>query len=81
MNACTDHTSSLHTISVVVPVFNAETTLTRVVDELIRAFDSDSFRSRKLTLTEIILVNDCGIDNSDRVMRDLASRFPQVRNV
>jgi glycosyltransferase involved in cell wall biosynthesis len=71
-----------HRISIVVPVYQGEKTLTGVVDELL------AYTEPKLTddgnpyvVSEILLVFDHGPDNSAAVIRELARRHSQVRGV
>jgi len=62
-------------ISVVVPVYNSEGSLTPLVERLERVLPS---LARDW---EIILVNDGSRDNSWTVIRDLTARFPRVRGI
>ena len=71
-----------HTISVVIPVYGGSTSLPILVAEL------ESFTQPMLSLTgisfrvaEVILVNDCGPDGSEHVIRELAGRYPWVQAV
>ena len=57
-------------LSIVVPVYNSEHTLSAVVEEIHATFAGDSF--------EVVLVNDGSTDGSERVARDLAARFPHT---
>lgn len=59
------------TLSVVIPVYNAEKTIAELCAELIRLY-SQSYD------LEIVLVNDCSRDGSDRVCRLLQQEFEQV---
>ncbi|MBL0225332.1 MAG: glycosyltransferase family 2 protein [Geobacteraceae bacterium] len=56
-------------LSIVIPVFNAEKTIAALCNELI-ALLSDSFR------LEIILINDCSHDNTDAVCKQLHAEHP-----
>lgn len=58
-------------LSVIIPVYNAEKTITRLCAELIRLYD------HKYPL-EIVLVNDCSCDESDSVCRQVQLEFEQV---
>lgn len=62
-------------LSVVVPVYNSEGSLTPLVERLDRVLSSLAPE------WEIILVNDGSRDNSWQVIRDLAARFPRVRGI
>lgn len=59
------------TLSVVIPVYNAEKTIAGLCADLIRLY---GHRYR----LEIVLVNDCSRDGSDRVCRLLQQEFEQV---
>jgi glycosyltransferase involved in cell wall biosynthesis len=82
MHAEFDSRADLHTVSVVIPVYNGEHTLEAVVLELLRFADGSrtpagfSFR-----VSEIILVHDSGGDRSDDVIRSLAASSELVRAV
>ena len=71
-----------HTMSVVVPVYGGSTSLPILVAEL------ESFTRHILSpggisfrVAEVILVNDCGLDGSEHVIRELANRYPWVQAV
>ena len=55
--------------SVIVPIYNAEKTLRRCVDSLLREGYPDA---------EILLVNDGSSDGSGEICRDYADRYPNV---
>jgi glycosyltransferase involved in cell wall biosynthesis len=71
-----------HTLSVIIPVYRGERHLPGLVEEIApltvpqRTPDGRPYR-----VTELILVNDCGPDDSARVLRDLAAALPWVRPV
>jgi undecaprenyl-phosphate 4-deoxy-4-formamido-L-arabinose transferase len=71
-----------HTISVVIPVYQAEHTLGPVLAGLERWHEPfttpDGHRAR---VTEVILVHDCGPDDSARMMREIAATYDWVRPV
>ena len=56
-----------HEVSVVIPVYQGERTLGRVVDELAasRRASGRRPRGRPYRVTEVVLVHDCGPDASD----------------
>lgn len=58
-------------LSIVIPVYNAEKTIHRLVDELVRDLD---FHCR----LEIILVNDNSIDRSEEVCISLYEKYKKV---
>src|SRR5918998_3495203 len=74
--------ASVHTLSVVIPVYRGEQHLPALLDELAthteprRTPDGYCYR-----VAEVILVNDCGPDNSALVMRELAAKYDWVRPV
>jgi glycosyltransferase involved in cell wall biosynthesis len=71
-----------HTVSVVIPVYQGERTLSGLVDELSRFFEPRLTTDGHLfEITEILLVNDHSPDGSDQTMRKLAAQVPQIRNV
>jgi len=57
------------TLSIVVPAFNEEATLARVVEKLIQV----------PYLFEIVIVDDCSTDRTLEIARQLAAKYPQVR--
>jgi glycosyltransferase involved in cell wall biosynthesis len=57
------------TLSIVVPAFNEEATLARVVEKLIQV----------PYLFEIVIVDDCSTDRTLEIARQLAAQYPQVR--
>ncbi len=71
-----------HRLSVVVPVYQGERSLTGLMREL-EPFTSPFVTPRGHTavVTEVLLVHDNGPDNSARVMRELAAAHPFVRTV
>jgi glycosyltransferase involved in cell wall biosynthesis len=67
---------------VVIPVYGGEAHLGDVVDELEPyTHEQKTDGGRRYVVSEIILVHDCGTDGSPRVMRELAAKYPFVRNV
>jgi len=71
-----------HSISIVVPVYRGATTLGPLVAEiepLTAEFTTPN--GHLAVVAEVLLVYDNGTDNSPRVMRELANRYPFVRNV
>ncbi len=64
-------------ISIVVPVFQGERTLSALVDEIEPLTRSaQTPKGRAFRVTEVILVHDGATDDSHVVMQDLAARFP-----
>jgi glycosyltransferase involved in cell wall biosynthesis len=62
-------------LSVVVPVFNSEGSLTPLVERLVAVLPSVA------TEWEILLINDGSRDRSWEVVRELAARYPSVRGM
>lgn len=77
-----DETTSPHTVSVVIPVYQGELTLDAVVAELL-ALPSPwmSDAGHLIEVAEILLIWDNGPDGSAEVIRRLAATHPQVRPV
>jgi undecaprenyl-phosphate 4-deoxy-4-formamido-L-arabinose transferase len=71
-----------HTISVVIPVYGGENSLNAVVSEIESlTHPTKSKLGHTFVVTEVILVHDCGPDNSGEVIRLLGSKFPWVQAV
>jgi undecaprenyl-phosphate 4-deoxy-4-formamido-L-arabinose transferase len=71
-----------HTISVVIPVYQGEATLSDVVAELetwVEPFTTPA--GHRARVAEVVLVHDCGPDRSDVAIRELAARREWVRPV
>jgi glycosyltransferase involved in cell wall biosynthesis len=72
----------VHTISVVIPVYRGERHLPSLMKEIepltVRQHTADGHAYR---VAEVVLVNDCGPDGSDRVMRELGAQHEWVRPV
>jgi glycosyltransferase involved in cell wall biosynthesis len=71
-----------HLVSVVVPVYQGSRTLPGLVEELSASVaDRTTPGGRQYRVTEVVLVDDCGPDESDRVIRALAAEHAWVRPV
>ena len=69
----------MHSISVVVPVYQGEKTITALVEELDGlCAPSSTPGGAQFTVDEIVLVHDNGPDRSDVVLLELERRFDQV---
>ncbi len=81
----TDQPSPLpleHVLSVVIPVYGGQDHLQAVVDELAPYASSLATpKGRPYRVGEIVLVHDGGRDESPRVMRELAAKYPFVRTL
>jgi glycosyltransferase involved in cell wall biosynthesis len=69
MNNATFDSAAPATLSIVVPAFNEEATLARVVEKLMHV----------PYLFEIVIVDDCSTDRTLEIARQLAAKYPQVR--
>lgn len=58
--------------SIIIPVYNAEATLRRCLSSIVRQPFSDY---------ELLLINDGSTDGSDRICREYADAYPQIRYV
>ena len=74
--------TAFHRVTVVIPVFRGEATLSPLIDEIApltmpnRSPDGNVFR-----VSEVLLVDDHGPDRSDVVIRELATRHDVVRSI
>lgn len=74
--------SYVHEISVIVPVYQGETTLRPLVDEIIPLLEATRTPAgNTFRVIEVLLVHDNGPDNSAAVIRELAASQPAVRPV
>ena len=70
------------TVSVVVPVYQGEKTISTLVSELAPYVDvSTSPSGIKYVINEVLLVHDSGPDNSAKVINDLSTKLDWVRPV
>lgn len=71
-----------HSVSVVVPVYQGELTLSALLSEIEPlTTEHSSPQGHRLKVAEVLLVHDNGPDASARVMRQLAAAYPFVRNI
>ncbi|MBR7742897.1 glycosyltransferase [Phycicoccus sp. BSK3Z-2] len=71
-----------HVVSVVVPVYQGARTLPRLVGELAASRSPRTTPGgRSYRVEEVLLVDDCGPDGSDAVIRTLAAQHDWVRPV
>ena len=71
-----------HTISVVIPVFGGEHSLHAVVFEIEPLTQPTKTKlGHTFIVTEVVLIHDCGPDNSNEIIRLLSSKFPWVQAV
>jgi polyisoprenyl-phosphate glycosyltransferase len=76
------NTAFVHGVSVVVPVYQGETTLRPLVNELLSlTTESTTSKGRHFRVIEVLLVYDHGPDGSGGVIRSLAADHAVVRAV
>jgi undecaprenyl-phosphate 4-deoxy-4-formamido-L-arabinose transferase len=69
-------------ISIVIPVYQGEKTLPKLVGELNSYHQAQTTKLGHLyTISEVILVHDCGADRSDKIIEELSERYPIVRPI
>lgn len=72
----------MHTVSVVVPVYRGARTLPALMAELGKMTEPSTTRhGARFHISEVLLVHDCGPDNSDVVIRQLVAEHAFVRPV
>lgn len=66
-------------MSIVVPVYQGEKTLESLLSEIaLLSSGGRTPKGREFHAAEVVLVHDAAVDGSDRVMKDLAARYPFV---
>jgi polyisoprenyl-phosphate glycosyltransferase len=74
--------SALHRVSVVIPVYGGEKTLPTLIKEITPlTLMQTTLGGVRYVVCEVILVHDCGPDQSDRVLEDLEAKHSFVRPV
>jgi len=69
-------------ISIVIPVYQGEKSLSALVGEISRYFEpSSTAEGRVFVVSEVLLVHDCGPDRSDLTIRQLAEQYPQIKPI
>ena len=58
-------------LSVVIPAYNEEQTLSQIVDQVIKVPQ----------LLEIVIVDDCSSDRTPEVLRNLCANYPNIKTV
>ena len=80
VTASSQPATTVHSISVVVPVYRGEGTLAQLVAEIEPlTHTQQTALGNSFRVAEVLLVHDGAIDNSDLVMEELGSRYPFVR--
>jgi glycosyltransferase involved in cell wall biosynthesis len=65
--------TAVHSVSVVIPVYSGSATLQQVVNELSSLYSEQVTQGgNRYQVAEVILVDDCGVDNSAMVIREMA---------
>ena len=73
---------AVYRISLVVPVYRGERTLSSLVDEILPlTVEQESAAGHRFVVGELLLVHDCGPDRSDRTIEALAEQHVVVRPV
>ena len=67
------------TVSVIISVWNAETFIARALNSALSDQDGVLPDGRRLTLSEVIVVDDCSTDRTLAILEDLARRQPLLR--
>ncbi|MBC7630261.1 glycosyltransferase, partial [Aeromicrobium sp.] len=74
--------TSLHTVSIVIPVYRGSAHLPSLLEEIALLTEAQSTPAgHTFEVTELILVHDCGPDHSDRVIREANDAYEWVRPV
>lgn len=77
-----DQTSAPHTLSVVVPVYQGEKTLTALIAEIDPLTHVQTTAcGHRFIVDEVLFVYDNGPDASDRVIRELEAQYPYARGI
>ncbi len=76
------HQAGPHRVSVVIPVYQGEKTLTALLSEIVPFTQATvSKAGHHFMITEIVLVHDCGPDYSGKTIQVLADTYPFVKPV
>lgn len=74
--------SIVHRLSIVIPVYQGENTLSTLMREIEPlTTEKTTPKGNHFSVTEVVLVHDCGPDKSDSVLEGLAKKYPFVRPV
>ena len=73
--------SDISKVSVVVPVYNEEENVAKLVDEIAMAFSGAVSGSLAGTKYEMIFVNDASTDNTLSVLTELKKTYPELRAI
>jgi len=82
MSELTNFQQIQHTVSIVIPVHLGSQTLRPLIEEIqLYVTPCRSPRGLKFLVAEVVLVNDCGPDKSENVIRELSQRFDWIKPV
>ena len=71
-----------HSVSIVVPVYRGASTISSLVDEILEMAEVGTTPGgARFAVAEVLLVHDCGPDDSDEAIRRLADRHEIVRPI
>ncbi len=74
--------SIVHRLSIVIPVYQGENTLETLIREIEPlTTEKKTPKGNRFSVTEVVLVHDCGPDSSDKILEELAKKYPFVRPV
>ena len=69
-------------VSVVIPVFKGEFTLEKLINEILPLIHPQELNHNYIfQVSEIILVHDCGPDNSDLIIKKLVDTYDFINAV
>ena len=64
--------ASISDITVVIPCYNEEKTLGKIVDKVLQF---------KLYEKEIIIIDDCSVDNTSNIIKELKNNFSEIKSI
>jgi len=71
-----------HRVSIVIPVYRGEMTLPTLIGEIGALTNAQTTPDgNRYFICEVLVVHDCGPDNSDKVIESLTAQYPFVRPV
>lgn len=74
--------SSIHHVSLVIPVYRGERTLPTLIEEVVpMTLEQTTPAGARFVISEVLLVHDCGPDRSDKVLEALSEQHPFIRPI
>ncbi len=74
--------STVHSLSIVIPVYQGETTLASLIKEIAPLTSEQRLKNgERFKVSDVVLVHDAGPDRSDIVIQELATIHPFIRTV